>query len=174
MSFLEKVAEAPNQREALLLIAGALDMIYEAVLERPVADGDWESGWDNSMDAIIASRGGIDLDDDRSREGSQMHKDGDDWVIPEASKAIRAQRAQFVTNYNIPEGDAYVKGGPEWLTAYDTDFVMTLPSDARQAMAIDFEQRGLTQEAREFAVAFLKGDATTMDTAAPLADTLGR
>jgi hypothetical protein len=155
MSFLEKVAEAPNQREALLLIAGALDIILDAITTVPVVDDDngWSSGWDND---------GI----------QSMYREGDDYIIPVAPPDVMGDRRQFIANYNIPEGDAYEKGGPEWLTAYDTEFVMSLPVDARKLMAVDFEKRGLFQAAREFAVAFLKGDASNMATAVPLADTL--
>lgn len=166
MSFMEKVAEAKSEREALLLIAGALDIIDEKLSNPPVIErgDDWASGWttnftEDELDVLDALP-------------ERMHREGEEYVIPPVSPAVQADRRQFITNYNIPEGDAYVKGGPEWLTAYDTEFVMSLPADARQLMAMDYERRGLSQEAREFAVAFLKGDASNMATAAPLADTL--
>jgi hypothetical protein len=177
---MEKVAEAENQREALLLIAGALDMIYDAVITAPPVRGEdtWSSGWigtDPPLAPVVA-----------------MHREGNDYVIPPAPVQVRDARViwanAFIPALAAPTGDelapgntdvdvdalmdAYVKGGPEWLTAYDSEFVMGLPADARQSMALDYEQRGLTQEAREFSVAYLKGDATSMATATALADTL--
>lgn len=173
MSFLEKVAEAPNQREALLLIAGALDMIYEAIHDQPVAERSAD-GWGDSGGWNSETGRGVDRFGEEAKVVA-MHREGNDYVIPPPSDDLRLARAQFSENYLINDvtvADAYVKGGPEWLTAYDSDFVMTLPADAKQGMAIDYESRGLTQEALEFSVAFLKGEAISMATAAPMADTL--
>ena len=183
MSFLEKVAEAPNQREALLMIAGALDIILEAITSQPAADS-WDGGWDNPE-----TYGGSPVPLEPSKG---LEHDGSVWIIPLAPKALQQARAGWAATYLPGLGagvgdelapanqgadlqelfDAYVKGGPEWLTAYDTEFVQTLPPDAKQAMALDYQERGLNQEALEFSVAFMQGDATSMATAVPLGDTM--
>lgn len=193
MSFLEKVAEAPNQREALLLIAGALDIILEAITEQTASgvEGDeWNGGWSSAPTRMPDPEqyGG----EAPAREPAKpMERDGADWVIPPAPAELQQRRRDWAEQYlpglgastgdelRASEGpayadlvNAYTKGGPEWLTAYDTEFVLTLPPNARQAMALDYQERGLNQEALEFSVAFLQGEATSMANAAPMADTL--
>lgn len=194
MSFLEKVAEAPNQRDALLLIAGALDLIYEAVVNQPARVNE-EGGWDRWEPDDIHPGDPEDYGHGAAaRQPSPgLVQDGDgNWVIPPAPLDLQRARAGWAALYlpglGASSGDelspantgvdvellmeAYVKGGPEWLTAYDTEFVKTLPANARQDMARDYEERGLSQEALEFSVAFLQGDATSMANTEPLGDTL--
>ena len=203
MSFIEKVAEAPNQREALLLIAGALDIILTAITEQqqagPFGDG-WTSDWrPNEVVPGAAGPPFVGEPEDYGQgaaarqpsPGLVQDSDGN-WVIPPAPLELQVQRRMWAEQYlpglSASTGDelspantgvdvdllidAYTKGGPEWLTAYDTEFVLTLPADARQAMALDYQGRGLDQQALEFSVAFLQGDATSMANTEPLGDTL--
>lgn len=201
MSFLEKVAEAPNQRDALLLIAGALDLIYEAVLNQPARvneDGGWDEwategspGYPERMPTGEPEDYGQGATARQPSPGLVQDSDGN-WVIPPAPLELQVQRRMWAEQYlpglGVSTGDelspantgvdiellmeAYVKGGPEWLTAYDTEYVLTLPANARQAMALDYQGRGLEQQALEFSVAFLQGDATSMANTEPLGDTL--
>jgi hypothetical protein len=202
MSFLERAAEASNQREALLVLAGALDVIDQRIadlieqLAESAPEDKWEGGWEPTAIQGIAPHS--DEPEEygagaAAREPAQpLERDGADWVIPPAPLELQQRRRKWAEQYLIGIGagtgdelaaantgtnveelvDAYTKGGPEWLTAYDTEYVQTLPGNAKQAMALDYEERGRRQEALEFAVAFMQGDATSMANTEPLGDTL--
>lgn len=67
----------------------------------------------------------------RLRQRLIPHLGFEHWRIgKEGSPPLEAEEA----------AKAYIKGGPLWLHMYDREFVMSLPTELRQAMVLDIEE----------------------------------
>lgn len=86
---------------------------------------------------------------------TNMGADRFEVTLPAVDRVVQDQRRQFAATIGIDTDDwptrpelsidpkdaveAYVKGGPLWLHAYDRDFVMQLPEETRRTMVRDVE-----------------------------------
>lgn len=139
MSVVDQVKKAKNPQEAMLAIATALDLLLSAAATPPANDG-WGE-WGSSPEAI-EKRGAL-VESVYSEEGGTLTEFK--ATTDEDKIAKRKQFAQDVLSQSFGRADledgtwhpdttileAYVKGGPLWLLAYDRDYVVQLPQEMK-------------------------------------------
>lgn len=131
MTIKEQVEAAASPKDAMLVIASALDTLIE---NSSATQSDWDSGWDETPAATIT-----------------VDEDGNATVdLREVGPELREARREFARDvlrlheaYKDGEQfiDAYGKGGPYWLYLSDRDFVLGLPEDTKRRMLDDLNRQ---------------------------------
>lgn len=135
MKLADQIKQAKTPRDAMLLLAQAIDEIRED-LDRRATDP-----WDEPLTWGDAPPADLDVP-------AMTTVSGEDWSetvirpVSEEKQALRAEWAttalENMTTLPLDEAvDAYSKGGPVWLHAFDREYVMGLPIHLRMAMVAD-------------------------------------
>lgn len=167
MTYAEQMQAAPNPKDALLVIAAALDEIRLLVEHREQSTEDWfNESWvatDERAAEIIA------------HHTAKITEDGDTTTveIPPPSDEKFARRLMFAQqslklDEQLPDRSldemswaaTYAKGGPTWLYLGNRDLVMSYPPYIRQALVQDLEEDS-PQQAHEMSRDILKEDCET-------------
>lgn len=147
MTIEHDVAAATNPKEAMLVIARALDTLTAlAVVTQREAPPDLWGTW---SEAPITSADIKAIDDRRAAVEIIQDADTTDIVIPPPSPEKLEARRQFAVSHlklheHLPPtglvsswADVYAKGGPLWLYHGNRELFMTFSDSARAAMVAD-------------------------------------
>jgi hypothetical protein len=137
---VEQIQQAKTPREALLLLATAIDHLHARIDELDSDPFDAPLDWAGTQaSALIYDEA---LDDGRARI------EGDDVIVQPVSPEREAARDDFAVGARLyefygpslsPEDfvTAYRKGGPRWLYYTNRECVMQMPVSLRQRLVDD-------------------------------------